>query len=383
MNSTEILFALLAYAVGERETCPAVTAADLPTLYDMASRHDMAHLLCSALDKSGQMPETGLSEETDETAKNLKKQKSLSVFRAENIGFECEQLAKVLEDGGIDFVLLKGAVIRPLYPASWMRTSCDIDVLVREQDLEQAAACLCEGLEATAGQRESHDLSLYTQSGVHIELHFCLDEYLPKADGILSQVWEDVLPEEGKSHAYRMTPGMFYLYHVAHMAKHVLHGGCGIRPFLDMYLLNKREDYRSAKGQAMLEESGLSAFEEVARHLSRVWFAGEEHTAVTGRLETYLLEGGLYGTSDNRMAVESKRLGKGKYLLSRLFMPYDQLKVQYPVLYKHKWLYPVCQVRRWGSKLRKGRVAKETRKLKDLSAKGDGGTTALVKDLGL
>ncbi|MBO4954226.1 MAG: nucleotidyltransferase family protein, partial [Clostridia bacterium] len=36
----------------------------------------------------------------------------------------------------IDFMPLKGAVIRQYYPEPWMRTSCDIDIHVKKDRLE-------------------------------------------------------------------------------------------------------------------------------------------------------------------------------------------------------------------------------------------------------
>ncbi|MBR6794856.1 MAG: hypothetical protein IKM52_01960, partial [Clostridia bacterium] len=33
--------------------------------------------------------------------------------------------------------------------------------------------------------------------------------------------------------------------------------------------------------------------------------------------------------------------------LSRIFVPYDNLKRYYPILEKHAWLTPIMQIRRW------------------------------------
>lgn len=44
----------------------------------------------------------------------------------------------------IAYIPLKGAVIRPYYPYDSMRTSCDIDILIHEEDLELAIKNLIE-----------------------------------------------------------------------------------------------------------------------------------------------------------------------------------------------------------------------------------------------
>ena len=47
------------------------------------------------------------------------------------------------------------------------------------------------------------------------------------------------------------------------------------------------------------------------------------------------------------MAVQQgKRGGKLRYVLSRVFIPYDTIKLYYPILQKHKWLLPVMYIRR-------------------------------------
>lgn len=387
MTQRETMFALLKYVMGEGEEAPVVRPGDLPGLFALSNHHDLAHLIGSALDKSGQMPGSAtLTDEEKAAVAGLKKQKNLAVFRAENIGFEYSRMCDVLEQKGVDFVPLKGAILRPMYPAGWMRTSCDIDVLVREEETEKAAAYLCEVLNGTTEGRDSHDLSVYTESGVHLELHFCLDEYLPQADGLLSRVWEDVSPTEGWSHRFDMSDGMFYLYHIAHMAKHVLHGGCGVRPFLDLWLLDRQARFSPAVTDKMLRESGLLTFAEAARALSRVWLGGEEHSGITRRMEEYLLSAGVYGAQENRMAVESQRMGRRTYILRRIFMPYDQLKVLYPTLRKHKWLYPFYQVKRWVTKLFKGRIADQSRKLVAMASMPEAEkekTVRLMDELGI
>ena len=56
----------------------------------------------------------------------------------------------------------------------------------------------------------------------------------------------------------------------------------------------------------------------------------------------------MYGVSSNSVAIrQSKSGGRVKYILERLILPYDMLKVHYPILNKYKWLMPVYEVVRW------------------------------------
>ena len=377
MTTADRLFSLLRVSLGAEESI-CVLPDELPALFELANFHDLAHLVCSALKKTGDLPADMADERVKAAVAGFKKQQSLSVFRAENIGYEQKRLCAALEEAGIDFMPLKGAVLRALYPAAWMRTSCDIDVLVKEEDLSSAVDLLCEKLGGKAEERHSHDQSVFTESGVHIELHFLLDEYLPQADGVLSRVWEGAVPAEGKTHETCMDDGMFYVYHIAHMAKHVIHGGCGVRPFIDLFLMDKDPRFAPEKVDGLLKESGLLTFANEARHLSRVWFASETPTDLSRRMERYLLSAGVYGSSENNRAIENERQ-TAKYVKKRLFLPYEVLKKQYPKLEKHKWLMPWYQVRRWVTKLFNGRATQEYRKLKETGST----VTPLLKDLGL
>ena len=153
------------------------------------------------------------------------------------------------------------------------------------------------------------------------------------------------------------------------MAKHFEGGGCGIRPFIDLLVLNNQVEFDKEKRQSLLEEGGLSKFGSQVELLSEIWFGNAEHTEITGQIQDYILKGGVYGTNENRIAVQQqKQGGKFKYALSKIFLPYDVIKFHYPVLEKHKWLMPFMQVRRWCKLIFCGHLKRATHELKYNSA---------------
>ena len=140
----------------------------------------------------------------------------------------------------------------------------------------------------------------------------------------------------------------FYFYHIAHMAKHFENGGCGIRPFIDLWILDHTVDGNKDERDALLERGELLAFANVSRALSEVWIGGCEADALTLKMQDFLLHGGAFGSSDNRVAIQQKKKGgRFGYLMSRIFVPTAKLKRYYPILERHPWLMPVMQVRRW------------------------------------
>ena len=231
-----------------------------------------------------------------------------------------------------------------------MRTSCDIDILVRKADLENAILYLTENLEYTEKERGTHDVSLFSPSGNHIELHFDLVEEgrANNAVGVLETVWENLSLHDGFSYWYEMSDAFFYFYHIAHMAKHFEVGGCGVRPFVDLWILDHLAKRDEDGRNALLEKAGLLRFADVCRQVSRVWLGGEEPTEIGVQMQEFILHGGVYGSADNRVMLQQKKKGgRFGYLLSRVFVPYSKLKRYYPVLEKHPWLFPFMQVRRW------------------------------------
>ncbi len=315
---------------------------DQKKLYALAKKHDVAHLLGAAFEKNGLF-------EGSEVAAAAQKKTFTAVYRYEGLRYELERVCATLNGAMLPYLPLKGSVLRALYPELWMRTSCDIDILVRESDLDRAVALISEQLGFTVGVRGAHDVSLHSPAGVHLELHFTLieSEVIGKADAPLLDVWELARPVENSS-MYELPDALFYYYHVAHMAKHFVNGGCGIRPFLDLWLLCHKVDFDEQARVSLLESGGLSRFAQTAQALCEAWFGEAEHTDLTRQVEQYVLYGGVYGNLSNRVSVQQTRQGgKLKYAFSRIWLPYRIISVYYPILKKHKWLLPVCQVRRW------------------------------------
>ena len=343
VETIDMMFALIKSAVcskaltdKERERYANV---ELGELMSFANKQDVAHLAAWAI-KQNSLAAPSAIESTIFKA----------VYRYESIDYEYERLCAALEGAKICFMPLKGSVIRAYYPEPWMRTSCDIDILVKRSELDDAVSVLSRELGYVEEKRETHDVSLHGAGGVHIELHFDLveEDRAQNATEILSSVWENAYSKEGYSYWHEMTDEFFYFYHIAHMAKHVEIGGCGVRPFVDLWFLDRLENFDEEKRNALLASGGLLKFAEASRKLSAVWFDDVEADETSRQFQSYLFKGGLYGSAGNRVALgQKKKGGRFGYFISRVFVPYERLVRYYPILKKHRWLLPLMQVRRW------------------------------------
>lgn len=79
-----------------------------------------------------------------------------------------------------------------------------------------------------------------------------------------------------------------------------------------------------------------------------MWFEGKEHSEITQEMEDYVLQGGVYGTLEQHIAMsQNKKGGKFRHLMGRIFLPYKSMVIYYPSLKKCPILFPFYQVRRW------------------------------------
>lgn len=351
----------------------------LSSLTQLAHKHDLLHLVVFGLQKNALIG----------AGHDLRRELFSAAFRYEQLNHELLKICNALEAVKIAFMPLKGSVIRKYYPESWMRTSCDVDVLVHEEDAERASEVLIEQYGYTRGGKTSHDITLFAKNGQHVELHYDLieDGLIAESARVLHLAWETATLRENQEYWYEMPDEMFYFYHLAHMAKHFEHGGCGIRPFIDLWILDRLEGIDAAKRNALLERGGLLKFAQACRKLSRVWFDGEAEDDLSRQMEAYLLYGGVYGATENRIAVgQQKNGGALRFAISRIFLPYEVIQFHYPILQKHRWLLPVMQVRRWGKLIFRGgfgRGMKELRYNQSLDETKARDTANMLRDIGL
>ena len=365
MTAESILFALLRTAVcGEKRNYGVLvecTPEKLSEVYALANQHDLAHLAGYALE-GVELPRCAV-------LAKFKEAKAQAIYRYMRQNFEFEQVCSVLDAADLSYIPLKGAVLRCYYPEAWMRTSADIDILVKEENLDDAVSELKDKLRYTGSRKSDHDYSLYSKSGVHLELHYDTVEQRyaeERRRSILADIWHRTYPESAEKKKHLMTDDLFYFYYAAHLAKHFETGGCGIRAILDVWIMNHRMQHNREARESLLQKGGLLPFMKVIEQVAEAWFSGGEMDALAQQVGEYILRGGVYGNEENRAAFgQAKTGGKWRYLITRrVFMPYDYLKAEYPILKKYIWLTPMYQIVRWGRMLSAGKVKRYLREIR-------------------
>ena len=380
MNNTQkALIALIRNAVcGTDESVDIESIDKAQQIWELAAAHSVSNIAASQLIKHK------LFADNSDMQTIFSQEMYYAMRDSEHRDYELTRVCQALDNAEIPYIPLKGAVIKEYYPESWYRTSSDVDILVHENQLDDAVKALLTIPGYHSGEREKHDISLYSENGFHVELHFLLVEYFPKADKTLSKVWE--CSSKCENYMYHMSNEFYYLYHIIHMAKHFIHGGCGIKPFIDMWLIENKFDFDYKKFIGMLDKCGMKTFYEKVRYVMTVWLENAPGTELSNKIAEYVFEGGVYGTIERMTAVERARTGRFGFMMSRLFLPMEQLKISYKILNKYPFLAPYYHIKRIVKVITDGRVGRSVNELKisnDISDEELEFVSGLVRELEL
>jgi hypothetical protein len=180
----------------------------------------------------------------------------------------------------------------------------------------------------------------------------------------------------GSKFAYEFEKEDFYVYMIAHMAKHFYETGCGIRNLVDIYVFQNK--YGAVMNQVILkkelEKCGLTAFEKNVRELAFNWLENKQGSKIQQNLFFYMLDCGIYGKGENgiwgQIAREKNIAGKDdKDSIKRwyYFPPINYMKEYYPWLEKCSVLLPIA----WGLRAIHGITNKDGQERKKLLIEAD------------
>ena len=219
-------------------------------------------------------------------------------------------------------------------------------------------------------ERDYHDVSLFSEANVHLELHFNIQENIDKLDSVLKDAWRYACLTGGSR--YKFTDEFFVFHMFAHMSYHFLSGGCGIKPLMDIWIMEHKMGITYESARELLEKAGIYQFATEISKLAEICFSGEPKDEFSDTILSYIFSGGVYGTSQNKIAVKkSKSKSTLLYALQRLFMPYKDMVTLYPILHKLPFLLPFCWIARWCKMLFGGKAKHTIRELKTASTVSD------------
>ena len=297
---------------------------------------------------------------------------------SERQNYELNNLFQKFDASKIDYMPLKGTLLKKLYPKSEMRTMSDADILIRTEQHDSIRPIMLEL--GFVEKIESNHEFVWEKKDIVIELHKRLipsynkDYYNYYGDG-----WRLAQLSSNNSTRYEMSAEDEFIYNFTHYAKHYRDAGVGIKHIVDLWVYkinNPKLDDSYILSE--LKKLQLDVFYKNTMDTLEVWFGNGKLTEQTKLITQIIFGSGVYGTHEAHIlsaAVKSsKTLGTAQKtrlvrILHTIFLPYSSMVNRYTILKKFPFLLPVMWLVRWFEALfiKKGAIKLNQQKLKILS----------------
>lgn len=262
-------------------------------------------------------------------------------------------LAAEFEINEIDYMVLKGYLMKFLYPSTDMRIMGDIDILLKPQQAEKAKLVL-KNLGYIINYENVREFNCVKDKFINMEIHLdMVSAQYKKLHDYYKNIWDKAINAGG--HEYKISDEDYFIYHIVHLAKHYKGTGAGLRPFLDVYIFIKNKsglkfDYIFSE----LKKIDLDIFAKNVIALSDMWFGEGARSSVLSEMEEYILTGGVYGLKEReelQASVKSIKDGKIHTYMSILFPSMHVMSSLYPRLLERKYLLWFYYIKRIFDKL--------------------------------
>lgn len=277
------------------------------------------------------------------------------IYNNERQNYVVEEIFATFEKNGIEYMPLKGILLKELYPSPEMRVMGDLDILIRTEQYPQIQS-LFHALNYTEITESDHEL-IWNRNGVLIELHKRLipsynkDYYSYFEDG-----WRLAKISTGTKHQMTDEDQLIYLF--THFAKHYRDGGIGIRQMVDLWIYRRNntvldESYLKRELTAL----SLYDFYKNIYDTLAVWFEQGQPNEITELITDTIFNSGVFGTNEAHVLSEGVKIettsdkpnanAKAIKLFRSLFLPYSSMCKKYSFLKRIPILLPIMWIVRW------------------------------------
>ena len=326
---------LSSYLHGESLQGESIDEKTLSFYIKLSKFHSLTALLYKAI------IDTGISV-NKEQLKQLEEYYLSNVRKCVLFEKEREALYQCLNDNHIDYLPLKGIILKDYYPDPYTREFADNDILFDDDKSELVRDFFKNrGYEIKLFRRSNHDIYM-KQPFYNFEMHRKLFDEIKEFD-YLNEYFGGYLKDSPKNnYEHYLKLEDFYIYFTAHSYKHYHNSGCGLRTLVDYYLFLKNNNVDFAYINKELEKLNLLDFSCEVDELIKPLFEGNPLGEKQQNTLMFIASSGVYGTLGNKVDKGVKQKGKFKYLLRRIFPPVTAYRIKYPWAYKHRLLVPVA-----------------------------------------
>ena len=261
-----------------------------------------------------------------------------------------EAVYRAFETHGIDYMPVKGCLMKGRYPSPELRPMGDADILIRTEQYDRIRPILTElGLQETV--ESDHEL-IWKSTDLYLELHKRLipsynrDYYAYFGDG-----WRLASRREGCRCS--MSQEDEYIYLFTHFAKHYRDGGIGCRHVLDLWVMDRwMTQPDRAYIRRELKKLCLDRFHDNMKRVMDHWFEGCPSDDVTELISQFIMGSGSWGGMEAHvLSMEARKAkdsgSKVRALLAAVFPPAWALENKYRILRRRRWMLPFVWGWRW------------------------------------
>lgn len=343
MNETQIGIISIIKSAITGEKAVLTKDFDWQNAIKAVKKHQIAPLIYYGIINSG----ISISEDLLSVLENITCQ---CIALNHNQIFGLENIYKAFNESSIEYMPIKGAVIKKLYPKPEMRSMGDADILIKTEQYGTIKQIMLK-LGYTEIIESDHEL-IWNKSNIHIELHKRLipsynkDYYAYFGDG-----WRLAKIKNGSRYSMTDEDQMIYLF--AHFAKHYRDAGIGIKHMTDLWVYRKSKPQLDEK-YIKKELTSLQLYDfyvNIINTLS-VWFENRESDEITDFITEVIFNSGVYGRGEAHILSDAVKISKTtnnvkiKKYVKLTFLPYRSMCIKYPFLKRAPFLLPIMWVYR-------------------------------------
>lgn len=368
-KETKVLLALMAHEIFHREMEIDTSAVDWMSVLAEAGRHKVTALLYPTIRELDGVPENAFNKACG---------MAIAVAQASEAMLKRQrEILDLLEARQIPCAVLKGTSVAYLYPHPELRTIGDIDILVDEENLDEACRALQADGFAPSYTAEKH---LCLQKGaVWVEMHRMVSVFPESEKGrFTKQTMTDALRHTQEAEIggvrFSMLSGAYQIIALlAHMEQHLATSGIGLRQVCDWAVTaHALRNCFDGETLALLERCGLLRFAQIMTRLCEKhlglppcsWITDASDALVDAMLAD-VLDGGNFQSQYTKRPFAAVLTdaydvsGKGKTSLFRNYIRYlkKYLRQNEPWAKSRLWLpvFGVFLPARWGVRVLLGK----------------------------
>ncbi len=314
-------------------------------IYHISAYNGLASLVSEGIDKLG-------LEKTEKNAPVLDafaQTRAMSVRKNILLDTERAVILSHLEEKGIWYMPLKGALLKDLYPKMGLRQMSDNDILFDGAYREYIHDYfISQGYTADHYMVDFHDVyqkePIYNYE-MHVELY---GDRRPLFRKYYDNVKDRLVKDDGNKFGYHFTDEDFYIYLVLHAYKHFAFSeSIGVKHLVDVFVyLDKKPNLDFAYIESELKKLKVWQFDCDCRALVSEIFdnvetfdLGKLSDKMRKLLEAFMLNM-LNVTVEGRVENGIRKRGKLGYIMSRLF-PGIEFMNNYKPFFAKWYLLPI------------------------------------------